>query len=262
MGDKWNRKRKDRGKRNQNTKKERTNDGNHDEDNNNIEENKEQGTNNNNNNNNNRRGETNTFHYDKFNWKMESYYAFQGLHSIRKISENENADTTVLERQQYFVPCQTDAEMEEERKKWKDILAVTLPASFRIAQNQDQDLRDRMERELDAFMGTEFEITVKTNLGKVDDDKEEGTGCSSSSLNTAVIKKKMAPVKRIPFIPHAYQLSIDRRTISRDPLLESFHNWLMMNCEAGFLSRLETVSMIPPVVLQPEPHHHILVCKI
>jgi len=229
MGGKWNRKRKNDGKKSSNhnnNKKERT-EGKGGED-----------------------GRVaGSFHYEKFSLKMESYYAFQGLHSLRQIKEDEPLTG------KQFVPCQTDEEMEAERKKWKNTMAITLPVSFRIAQDQEQDLRDRMERELNQFMGSEFDISICTQETK---RGGRGGGDASSDL-LATETKKMAPLKPIPFISHAYQLSIDRRTIRRDPLMESFHNWLMLNSDAGFLSRLETVSMIPPVVLAPEPHHHILV---
>ena len=217
------------------------------------------------------------FHYDKFNVKMESYYALQGLHSHRRLKEDEQP------KELNFVPCQSEQEMEEERRRWVTSLAQILPASFRIAQDQEQDLRDRLETELNQFVGSEFDISVTCSTGLGDELKTEttipfttaaaadthesttlnqdpnSTDATLQHISEAVMTKKMAPIRPIPFIPHAYQLSIDKHTIRRNPLMESFHKWLMVNSDAGFLSRLETVSMIPPVVLAPEPHHHILV---
>ena len=70
--------------------------------------------------------------------------------------------------------------------------------------------------------------------------------------------KKLAPAKHIPYIPNGYQLSVDRRTIRRNPKLQEFHEWLKVQTDAGFITRQETVSMIPPIVLSPESHHAVL----
>ena len=60
------------------------------------------------------------------NSKMEAYYAFQGLHSKRK---------SVIEDRVVFVPCETDQEKEEERKRWIESCRQILPASFRIGRD-------------------------------------------------------------------------------------------------------------------------------
>ena len=70
--------------------------------------------------------------------------------------------------------------------------------------------------------------------------------------------KKVAPASRIEYIPHGYQLSVDRRTVKRNEGLAGLHDWLKIQTAAGFLTRQETVSMIPPVVLSPEPGNSIL----
>lgn len=70
--------------------------------------------------------------------------------------------------------------------------------------------------------------------------------------------RMIAPARKIEYIPHAYQLSLDRQTIRRNSSLNEFHDWLKVQTQAGFVTRQETVSMIPPVVLNVEPHHKVL----
>ena len=213
------------------------------------------------------------------NRRLEAYYAYQGLH-------NHYYDET----SKSFRVCETDHEKEQERQKWMHTLKCILPASFRLGTDVDPILRDRLERELDEFVGKEMEITIDPKGGrrgpdneaaaaaatkndngesKSQNEKTEGNNADATEKNDdnnnnnnnnddMLVKKKLAPARKIPYIPHAYQLSIDRRTIRRNPGLEGFHEWLKVQTEAGFLTRQETVSMIPPIVLSVEPHHQVL----
>ncbi|CAH2097810.1 unnamed protein product [Euphydryas editha] len=56
----------------------------------------------------------------------------------------------------------------------------------------------------------------------------------------------------------AWQLRLSRTDIRRSEPLYRLHNFLVAETAAGGVSRQETVSMIPPVVLQVEPHHKVL----
>lgn len=224
------------------------------------------------------------------NSRMEAYYALQGLHSLRCkniTTVHPSSSTSKICRQELFIQCQTNKEKEDERQRWMNSLRSILPASFRIGRDVDPMLRKRLEREIEGYVGKEYYTDVvdtsvedigKGEQGntcpeltnKVSDEKcwgiihntnnDKVTDQHPISDNTHV--KCTAPIKveikRIPYIPHAYQLSIDRRTIRRNPTLESFHNWLKSQVGAGFITRQETVSMIPPVVLAPESHHAVL----
>ena len=149
-----------------------------------------------------------------------------------------------------FQKCTTDEEKEQERIRWLTSLRTMLPVSFRIGTDVDQSHREQMEFELEEFIGKEMEIVIDPVGGR------RGDAFASNENN--LITRKIAPAKRIPFIPHGYQLSLDRRTIRRNPALEKFHTWLTTQTSAGFITRQETVSMIPPVVLSVEPHHSVL----
>jgi 16S rRNA C967 or C1407 C5-methylase (RsmB/RsmF family) len=175
------------------------------------------------------------------NKKMEAYYALQGLH-------NEYRNKTTGK----FVKCETDEQKAQERMRWLDSLRTMLPVSFRIGTDVEKSHREQMELELEEFVGTEMEIVIDPAGGRC------GNAFASDEKESTLVTKKIAPAKRIPYIPHAYQLSLDRRTIRRNPALEKFHTWLTTQTSAGFITRQETVSMIPPVVLTVEPHHSVL----
>lgn len=56
---------------------------------------------------------------------------------------------------------------------------------------------------------------------------------------------------------HAYQLALDRRTLRRDDALRDFHELMKQHTDAGSITRQETVSMIPAVVLDVRPEHRV-----
>mmetsp|Transcript_17586 Transcript_17586/g.38220 ORF Transcript_17586/g.38220 Transcript_17586/m.38220 type:complete len:946 (+) Transcript_17586:112-2949(+) len=207
------------------------------------------------------------------NARMEAYYAIQGLHSVRLDGDGAK-----------FVPCTTDAEKEAERRKWITCLKTILPASFRLGTDLPDALRDKLEGDLDEFTGKEIEIEID-----LDDEERRGwhdpeaasaaaAATSASAAASAESKaettdekgdesvpikpktriKKVAPASKIEYIPHGYQLSVDRRTVKRNAGLAGLHDWLKVQTAAGFLTRQETVSMIPPIVLAAEPGHAVL----
>jgi len=97
------------------------------------------------------------------NAKMEAYYAYQGLHHLRH-HQNKTTNTSGT-----FVPCETDEDKEDERKKFMETMCRILPVSFRIGQNIEEDLREKLAKELDEFVGKEIEIFVSAdgkNLNK------------------------------------------------------------------------------------------------
>jgi len=56
----------------------------------------------------------------------------------------------------------------------------------------------------------------------------------------------------------AYQLNVTRKDIRREEIYFRLHNFLVSETESGNTSRQETVSMIPPLVLDVKPHHKVL----
>jgi len=127
-----------------------------------------------------------------------------------------------------LVPCETNEEKQAERLRWRSIMSEILPSSFRFAKDVPVSLRDKLEAEL--------QETVE-NLRK------EG---------------KMRVIDQLGFLPHAYQLEVDRTTIRKNPDLAKLHEWLKQQTLAGFMTRQETVSMVPPVVLNCQPGDRVL----
>jgi 16S rRNA C967 or C1407 C5-methylase (RsmB/RsmF family) len=171
------------------------------------------------------------------NFKLEAYYAYQGMHGEYLDSETGT-----------FLQCETDQQKKEERVRWLTKMKSILPASFRIGSDVDKGLRERLEKELEEYVGKKMEIVVLPKGGER----------RIQELDLKAETKMIAPAKKVPYVPYAYQLSLDRGTIRRNPTLNPFHEWLKVQTEAGFITRQETVSMIPPVVLNPERNHIVL----
>eukprot|EP00536_Pseudo-nitzschia_multiseries_P004168 jgi/Psemu1/253358/estExt_Genewise1Plus.C_680013 len=90
----------------------------------------------------------------------------------------------------------------------------------------------------------------------VEDKAEESEENVRPELEKEV--KWISAAEKLSYIPYAYQVSIDKQTLRRNSALKPFHDWIKIQTEAGFVTRQEAVSMIPPVVLDPKPHHVVL----
>jgi 16S rRNA C967 or C1407 C5-methylase (RsmB/RsmF family) len=157
---------------------------------------------------------------------MEAYFAYQGVYDLYWDDETKT-----------YLECTTDEQKSAEAEKWMTTVKRILQASFRIGVDVDPIVRERLEQELEQLVGQEMELQV-----------EEG------------VTVKLAPAKRIPYVPHAYQLAIDRYTIRKNASLSKLFEWLKIQTQAGFVTRQETVSMIPPIVMDIQSHHQVLVC--
>ncbi|CAG0894119.1 unnamed protein product [Darwinula stevensoni] len=56
----------------------------------------------------------------------------------------------------------------------------------------------------------------------------------------------------------AWQINLPRHMIRRSPALARLHFFLVSETQCGSISRQEAVSMIPPIVLDVQPHHKVL----
>jgi 16S rRNA C967 or C1407 C5-methylase (RsmB/RsmF family) len=63
----------------------------------------------------------------------------------------------------------------------------------------------------------------------------------------------------IPWYPdeNGYQWALERRKVRKLPLLAEFQKWLVELSNSGSITRQEAVSMIPPLLLDVEPHHKV-----
>ncbi|KAL3821866.1 hypothetical protein ACHAXA_002858 [Cyclostephanos tholiformis] len=204
------------------------------------------------------------------NAKFEAYYSYVGLHDSRYDAESGR-----------FVQCVSDAEKHAERDLFMSTLSELLPASFRVDRSLDSMIQRKILDEVQEFIGKEMELDIELPrtslptggrreiLERVDasdsnskpnggtdarndddyDDNGEKEGCGP-----IIVRRTIAPAKAIPFISSndtilGYQLSVDKRTLRRNKSLEKFHTWLKIQTDCGHITRQETVSMIPPVVL-------------
>ncbi|XP_055715572.1 tRNA (cytosine(34)-C(5))-methyltransferase [Phlebotomus papatasi] len=113
-------------------------------------------------------------------------------------------------------------------------LQSNLPTAFRVT-----GCRGESERLLDIIKSEYFEEYFKHASG-------EGEK----------IEKPFA----LPWYPGelAWQLQLSRKDIRRSEVFYRLHNFLIAETNAGSISRQETVSMIPPIVLDVKPHHRVL----
>ena len=70
----------------------------------------------------------------------------------------------------------------------------------------------------------------------------------------------ISPPIPIPWYPRglAWHVDITKKEIRNDPILASYHAFLMRETEIGYISRQEAVSMIPPLFLDIQSHHRVL----
>jgi len=183
------------------------------------------------------------------NFKMEAYYAAQGLHhqSIQRTETSLLATTNNIT---------SFDDWNRERLAWRAASGRTLPASFRFCQCQQivsDDMAQAMQTELKALLQQAKEwkkdetTTTAKEEEKVDDrdnKKRQYTPIVYEPLNDQDVQ-----LTTIPFCPHAYQLPLDRTLIRKHPALKPLHQWLMNKTDCGYVTRQETVSMIPPIVL-------------
>ncbi|KAF8323022.1 S-adenosyl-L-methionine-dependent methyltransferase [Clavulina sp. PMI_390] len=65
---------------------------------------------------------------------------------------------------------------------------------------------------------------------------------------------------QLPWYPEGlgWQLNVSKTVIRKQPEFKKFQDFLVYETDVGNISRQEAVSMIPPLVLDVEPHHKVL----
>ncbi|XP_042892490.1 tRNA (cytosine(34)-C(5))-methyltransferase-like isoform X2 [Penaeus japonicus] len=150
----------------------------------------------------------------------------------------ENKDFETYYKAQKVVP-------EEEWDEFLACMKTNLPAAFRLTGSKS------MARAL-------LKVLTKTFF-------EPLSQLVPPELSEEEIKAGEEPVKPLrplclPWYPDnlAWQLNLTRRNIRRCEAYWQLHQCLISETETGNISRQEAVSMIPPLVLNIEPHHKIL----
>ena len=180
------------------------------------------------------------------NYKFEAYYALQGMYDHRM---EERDGKSVL------VPCETDEEKNAERLRWRSSVASILPASFRTAYDVSEALKEKLETELEELIKEQKTGAAATAAAAA----QEGDAPAAVATTTPPVSTENKEImKKLSFLPHAYQLYTDRKFIRKDASMKKLHLWLRQQTDAGFITRQETVSMVPPVVLDPQPKDLVL----
>jgi len=164
--------------------------------------------------------------YDENGKKVDDRDTAEGANLGFKDIERENPMFDKFYRAQKF--CS-----DEDFDKTMEVLKTDLPASFRIT-----GTRSHAKVLLKIIEGQYF---------------KELTEFLAQGGNVVIPKV-------LPWYPDnlAYQLNATRKDIRREEIYFKLHNFLVAETECGSISRQETVSMIPPLVLGVEPHHKVL----
>ncbi|RVE51000.1 hypothetical protein evm_004291 [Chilo suppressalis] len=127
---------------------------------------------------------------------------------------------------------------EEEWSTFMKTLKENLPTAFRITGSKCEAAA------LMNIVKSEYFSEILNMKLQVDGQNEE---------------EEIKPIN-LPWYPGglAWQLRLSRTDIRRSEPLYRLHNFLVAETAAGGVSRQETVSMIPPVVLDVQPHHKVL----
>ncbi|TFL04138.1 S-adenosyl-L-methionine-dependent methyltransferase [Pterulicium gracile] len=144
---------------------------------------------------------------------------------ITKI-DMKNAPLEAYYKAQNIVP-------EEEWNTFFDALKQPLPTTFRMAGSR------QVAHELNHIIKTSY-------VPNMADTVFEGEPVA-------------APVQ-IPWYPEglAWQFNVPKKVLRKSPEFKKFHSFLVFETEVGNISRQEGVSMIPPLLLDVEPHHYVL----
>ncbi|XP_063388076.1 tRNA (cytosine(34)-C(5))-methyltransferase [Cydia fagiglandana] len=126
---------------------------------------------------------------------------------------------------------------EEEWPAFMKALKENLPTAFRIT-------------------GSKCEADALMNIVK----SEYFSELLNVKLKTEGEEEEEIKPMNLPWYPNglAWQLRLSRTDIRRSEPLYKLHNFLVAETAAGGVSRQEAVSMIPPVVLDVQPHHKVL----
>ena len=135
-------------------------------------------------------------------------------------------------------------------------LRATLPASFRINTfdyGQAKFLRRLVQKpEFCDFMGEEKTEASQNNdeISQVEDGISSETN-GNKNCETQEQKPIETALEPLSWYPErmGWQMNITRVDLRKCPVLQQLHKFIMAETDNGFISRQESVSMIPPLLL-------------
>lgn len=133
----------------------------------------------------------------------------------------------------YYRTLNLPSSDESEFEKFKASCQQELPVTFRITGTSKDVIAVR-------------EIMEKKHIAKLKDQTWDG--------------EPLEPPFPLPFYPErlAWQVNVGKQVIRRNAQFSDFQRFLVVETNAGNVSRQELVSMIPPLFLNVEPHHYVL----
>lgn len=148
-------------------------------------------------------------------------------------------------------------EKKEERKPYKSIIRENDAfIQYYTQQKICPDEWDQFIESMKTDLPSSFRITAS---------KGEATALLNIVENHYLVECKKQTTNPDAFFPlpwypnrMAWQLGLTRKDIRRNEAYYRLHNFLISETENGTISRQETVSMIPPLVLDVQAHHKVL----
>lgn len=149
-----------------------------------------------------------------------------------------------------YYKLQAILQNESEFEDFMVSLRTTLPASFRINAfdyGQAKILRFLIQKQFNNFYQTS-----ESQVG----DREDSSRQASVGNNAAPVPT----IGQLEWYPNclAWQMNISRLDLKKSSTLQNLHRFIMAETENGFISRQESVSMIPPLVLDVQRGQTIL----
>ncbi|KAG0145288.1 hypothetical protein CROQUDRAFT_658860 [Cronartium quercuum f. sp. fusiforme G11] len=156
-----------------------------------------------------------------------------GTISVKKSTQRWDSLPETNEAFVNYYKAQGIVANEEEWNELFSILRTDLPTTFRITGG----------RKNSTYLNKLIQETYVPFLSRV-----------------AIGGEQVPPPKQISWYPGglAWELCAPKQVVRKAPEFKKFQNFLVYETEAGNLSRQEAVSMIPPLLLNVEPHHYIL----
>ena len=148
-----------------------------------------------------------------------------------------------------------------------ETLKKPLPITFRITSYKSfakellKTLKEKHFKYLDEIVKEDNGELVKSAAG--------GKGSSLLHANAELAKETTEEVKTnldkkiykpLEWYPNemAWQVELSRQDVRKNIHFDEFKRFLIQQTQNGYVSRQEAVSMIPPLMLDIEPHHKIL----
>lgn len=152
----------------------------------------------------------------------------------------ENASFEKYYRSQSFLEA-------AEFDKFMEALRQPLPLSFRI-NTFDMSQANFLKRYV---QGPQFNQIV------IEHPKDDKANKEDDEPNKIV---RLSALASMPWYPNdfAWQMNISRVDLRKIAVLQELHRFIMAETDNGYISRQETVSMIPPLVLDVQWGHNVL----